>query len=60
MMTFLIPRILFSFFAEFWVRVTSEARESVSVGLWGAHRFSPFIWWGGVKPEGCMDPRPRR
>ena len=41
MMTFLnpldalIPKIPFSFFAEFWVRVTSRARGSVSVGFWG-------------------------
>ena len=41
MMTFLnpldalIPKIPFPFFAEFWVRVTSEARGSVSVGFGG-------------------------
>ena len=31
----LIPKIPFSFFAEFWVWVASEARGSVSVGFWG-------------------------
>ena len=31
----LIPKIPFSFFADFWVWVTSEARGSVSVGFWG-------------------------
>ena len=42
MMTFLnpldapIPKIPFSFFADFWVRVTSETRGSVSVGFWGS------------------------
>ena len=29
----LIPKIPFSFFAKFWVRVTSGARGSVSVGF---------------------------
>ena len=29
----LIPKIPFSFFVDFWVWVTSEARGSVSVGL---------------------------
>ena len=29
----LIPKIPFSFFADFWVWVTSEARGSASVGL---------------------------
>ena len=28
-----IPKIQFSYFAEFWVRVTSGARGSVSVGF---------------------------
>ena len=31
----LIPKIPFSFFAECWVRVTSRAAESVSVGIGG-------------------------
>ena len=41
MMTFLnpldalIPKIPFSFYADFSVWVTSEARGSVSVGFWG-------------------------
>ena len=51
MMTFLnplnalIPKIPFSFFADFWVWVTSEARGSVLVGFWGSRQLSPF--WGG-------------
>ena len=53
MMTFLnpldalIPKIPFSFFAEFWVRVTSEAQGSVSVGFWGSRQLSPFSGGGG-------------
>ena len=39
----LIPKIPFSFFAEFWVRVTSGPRGSVSVGFWGACRLSTFF-----------------
>ena len=48
MMTFLnpldalIPKIPFSFFADFWVWVTSEAWGSVSVGFWGSRQLSPF------------------
>ena len=42
----LIPKIPFSFFAAFWVRVTSGARGSVSVGFWGGRQLSPF-WEGG-------------
>ena len=30
----LIPKIPFSFFAEFWVRVTSGAQGSVLVEFW--------------------------
>ena len=50
MMTFLnpldalIPKILFFFFADFWVWVTSGAQGSVSVGFWGSRQLSPF--WG--------------
>ena len=52
MMTFLnpldalLPKIPVSFFADFWVRVTSEAWGSVSVGFWGSCQLSPF--WGRV------------
>ena len=38
-------KIPFSFFADFWVWVTSEARGSVWVGFWGTRQLSPF--WGG-------------
>ena len=34
----LIPKIPFSFLADFWVWVTPEARRSVSVGFWGARQ----------------------
>ena len=43
----LIPKISFSFFADFWVRVTSEAWGSVSVGFWGYRQLSPLLL-GGV------------
>ena len=54
MMTFpnpldaLIPKIPFSFFADFWVWVTSKARGSVSVGyfFWRSRQLSPFL--GGL------------
>ena len=52
MMTFLnpldtlIPKIPFSFFAEFWVRVTSRAPGSVLVGFWGARQLS-LLFVGG-------------
>ena len=42
----LIPKIPFSFFADFWVWATFEARGSVSLGFWGSCRWSPF--WGGA------------
>ena len=54
----LIPKIPFSFFAEFWVRVTSGARGSVSVGFWGARQLSPFCLGGGVWPQGLYRPPP--
>ena len=51
----LIPKISFSFFSDFWVWVTSEARGSVSLGFSGSCQLSPFFW-GGVRPEGSIDP----
>ena len=54
MMTFLnpfdplIPKIPFSFFANFWVWVNSEALGSVLVGFWGSREFEPLLGWGGV------------
>ena len=43
----------------FWVRVTSGAQGSVSVGFWGGLQSSPFFFWvGGVQPEDCIDPLP--
>ena len=50
MMTFvnpldaLIPKIPFSFFADFWVWVTSKARRSVSVGFWGGRQLGLLLW----------------
>ena len=54
----LIPKIPFSFFADFWVWVTSEARGSVSVGFWGSCQLSPFLGEVGVRLEGSIDPPP--
>ena len=53
----LIPKIPFSFFADFWVRVISEARGSVSVGIWGSRQLSPFFW-GGVSSQGALSTPP--
>ena len=54
----LIPKISFSFFPDFWVWVTSQPWGSDSVGFWGSCQFNPF--WGGVRPEGSIDPPPPR
>ena len=54
----LIPKIPCSFCADFWVRVTSEARGSVTVGTWGSCQLSPF--GGGSRPEGSIAPPPPR
>ena len=62
MMTFLnpldalIPKIPFSFFPDFWVWVTSEARGSVSVGFWGSCQLSLFL--GGGPAGGLYRPPP--
>ena len=40
-------KIPFSPFAEFWVRVTSGAGGSVSVGFWGARQWSLLSLEGG-------------
>ena len=52
----LTPKIPFSLFAEFWVRVTSGDR-GVSLGtiFGGSVNFEPFLRWGSVKPEGCIE-----
>ena len=42
----LIPKISFSFFAEFRARAASGARVSVSVGFWGARQLSLFFGGG--------------
>ena len=52
-----IPKIPFSFFAEFWFWVTSGAPGSVSVGFWGARQLSPF-GGGGVLARGLYRPPP--
>ena len=63
MMTFLnpldalIPKIPLSFFfADFWVRVTSEARGSVSVGFWGSCQLSSF--GGAGSSQGALSTTP--
>ena len=55
----LIPKIHFSFFAGFWVWVTSEAGGgSVSVGFWGSHQLSPFFLGGGSSQGALSTPPP--
>ena len=64
MMTFLnpldalIPEIPFSFFADFWVWVTSEARGSVSVGFWGSRQLSPVLGEGSRQGAVSTPPPP--
>ena len=63
MMTFLdplnvlTPKIPFSFLADFWVRATSEAWGSVSVGFWGSRQLSPF-WGKGGSSQGALSTPP--
>ena len=54
----LIPKIPFSFFAEFRVRATSGARGSVSVGFWGARQLSPLGGGGGASQGALSTPHP--
>ena len=54
----LIPKIPFSFFANFWVWVTSEAWGSVSVGCWGSRQLGPLLGGGGVLAKGLYRPPP--
>ena len=49
-----IPETSISFFADFWVRVTSRARGSVSVGFWGSRQLSPLC--GGGLARGLYRP----
>ena len=53
----LIPKIQFSFFANFGVQVTSEAPGSVSVGYWGSCQLSPF-WGRGRSSQGALSTPP--
>ena len=56
----LIPEIRFSFFAEFWVRVTSGAWGSASVGIFflgGGRQLSP-LGGGGAVAAGLYRPHP--
>ena len=55
----LIPKIPFSFFSDFWVWVTSEARGSVSVGFWGSCQ-CPFWGRGGSGRRALSTPPPRK
>ena len=54
----LIPKIPFSFFAEFWVRVTSGPSGSVSVGFWVGASNEPFWGGGGCPAKGLYRPPP--
>ena len=54
----LIPKILFSFFPDFSVWVTSEARGSVSVGFWGSCQLSLFWGRGGSGRRALSTPPP--
>ena len=66
MMTFLnpldalIPKIPLSFFANFWVWVTSEARGSDSVGFWGPVNFALFGEGGSGRRALSIPPPPRK
>ena len=44
----LIPKIPSSFFADFWVWVTSKARGSASVGFWGSRQLSRGVYQGAL------------
>ena len=54
----LIPKILFSFFADFGIWVTFGARGSVSVGFWGSCQLYPFF--GGGSSQGALSTPPPR
>ena len=64
MMTFLnpldalIPKITFPEFAEFWIRIISGARGSVSVGFRGGCPLSLFFAGGGGLARGLYRPPP--
>ena len=49
--------IFIFFFADFGVRVTSEAQGSVSVGFWGSSQLSPF-WGRGESSQGALSTPP--
>ena len=55
----LIQKIPFSFFADVWVWVTSEARGSVSVGFYGSRQLSPFSGGGGLSQGALSTPPPQ-
>ena len=54
----LIPKSPFSLLADFWVRVTSKAWGSVSVGFWGSRQLSPFGGGGGGLARGLYQTPP--
>ena len=54
----LIPKIPFSFLADFWVWVTSGARGSVLVGFWGSCQLSPFLGGGSGRRALSTPPPP--
>ena len=49
----LIRKIPCSFFADFWVWVTSEARGSFLVGFWGSRQLGSF-WGRGRSSHGAL------
>ena len=48
---------IFFFFADFWVRVTSGAQGSVSVGFLGVPSIEPLLEGGGSS-QGALSPPP--
>ena len=52
----LIPKIPFSFLAEFRVWITSGARGSASVGFWGGLSIELFL--GGVPSQNALSTPP--
>ena len=52
----LIPKIPFSFFADFWIWITSGAQGSVSVGFWGSRQ--ALFGGGGGSSQGALSTPP--
>ena len=54
----LIPKLPFSFLADFLVWLTSKAWGSISVGFRGSRQWSPFLGEREVQLGGSNDPPP--